>query len=694
MSGSPLLTVRGISKRFGAVQALSDVALEICAGETVGLVGSNGAGKSTLVNAIAGVFPPETGSIEWKGRPVDLRRPQDAQKLGIATVHQTLGLCDNLDTVHNLFLGRPLRRFGMLDEVKMESRSRRLLDSLEVRVPSLRVPVASLSGAQRQGVAIARALIGEPELVILDEPTAALGPRQIAMVLELVRRLHEQNIAVLLVSHEMDEVRAVASRVAVLRVGRNSGVFDTKYTTQEQLDSAITGSHAMAANLQQSLLPHGLPEQDALDVAYRYLPAQAGVGGDWFDVIPLPGARVALVVGDIVGHGMHAAATMGRLRTAVHNFSMLDLPPDELLAHLDDLVGRIDKDEANDEGVGVFSGPGGGESTGPGGGAPIAGATCLYAIYDPVSRRCELARAGHLPPGLVHPDGRVEFLDVPAGPPLGLGGLPFESVEKVLPEGSQLVLYTDGLVEERTRDIDVGLEMLRSALTPVGGVADAPAGLEGEPGSDPGPGSGSGGGSGSGSDPGPGSGGDPGPGSGGGPGSDDAPRFRPGLLRTPEETCEIVLKALLPADPKDDIALLIARTRALPADRIAGWQVPAEPAAVAAVRERANRQLAEWGLDELAFTTELILSELVTNAIRHADGPIRVRMLHDRHLICEVADASSTSPHLRYAASTDEGGRGLFLVAQLAEHWGTRYTPDGKIIWAEQRLPTKPGGLN
>src|SRR5882757_451242 len=442
VSGSPLLTVRGISKRFGAVQALSDVDLEIGAGETVGLVGSNGAGKSTLVNAIAGVFPPESGAIEWQGRPVDLRRPQDAHKLGIATVHQNLGLCDNLDTVHNLFLGRPLRRFGMLDEVKMESRSRSLLDSLEVRVPSLRVPVASLSGAQRQGVAIARALIGEPELVILDEPTAALGPRQIAMVLELVKRLHEQQLGVILVSHEMDEVRAVASRVAVLRVGRNSGVFDTKYTTQEQLDAAITGSHAMAVNLQQSLLPHGLPDQDALDVAYRYLPAQAGVGGDWFDVIPLPGARVALVVGDIVGHGMHAAATMGRLRTAVHNFSMLDLPPDELLAHLDDLVVRIDKDEADAEGRG------GRAFSDPGGGAPIAGATCLYAIYDPVSRRCELARAGHLPPGLVHPDGTVEFLDVPAGPPLGLGGLPFETMAVELPEGSQLVLYTDGLVED------------------------------------------------------------------------------------------------------------------------------------------------------------------------------------------------------------------------------------------------------
>ncbi|WSS20947.1 SpoIIE family protein phosphatase [Streptomyces sp. NBC_01190] len=609
---SPLLTARGISKRFGAVQALREVGIDIEPGEVVGLVGSNGAGKSTLVKAIAGVYPPDSGVIEWKGGPVDIRRPSDAQRLGIATVHQNLSLCDNLDTVDNLYLGRPLRRFGMLDEVRMEKRSRALLDTLAVRIPSLRVPVASLSGAQRQGVAIARALIGEPELIVLDEPTAALGPRQAAVVLELIRRLRDQNLGVLLVSHDMDEVRSVADRVAVLRVGRNRGLFETKYATQEQMDSAITGNHAIAVNLQQSLLPHGLPEQDGLDVAYRYLPAQAGVGGDWFDVIPLPGARVALVVGDIVGHGMHAAATMGRLRTAVNNFTMLDLPPDELLAHLDDLVGRIDKDEAD------------------AGGATIAGATCLYAIYDPVSRRCELARAGHLPPGLVHPDGTVEFLDIPAGPPLGLGGLPFESVERELPEGSRLVLYTDGLVEDRRRDIDVGLELLRTAL--------------------------------------------------GGPD------------RTPEETCQVVLDALLPAHPKDDIALLIARTRALPADRIAGWEVPSDPAAVASVRERAERQLAAWGLDDLAFTTELILSELVTNAIRYASGPIRVRLLHDRALICEVSDTSSTSPHLRYAASTDEGGRGLFLVAQIAERWGTRYTPTGKIIWVEQRLPAARAG--
>ncbi|NEA59524.1 SpoIIE family protein phosphatase [Streptomyces sp. SID13666] len=610
MRDTPLLAVRGISKRFGAVQALSGVDLEIGEGEAIGLVGANGAGKSTLVKVIAGVSPPDSGVIEWKGRPVDLRTPLDAQKLGIVAVHQDLSLCDNLDTVANLFLGREVRRFGRLDEVEMEKRSRALLNVLSVRIPSLRVPVASLSAAQRQGVAIARALLGEPELVILDEPTAALGPQQAAVVLALVQRLRDQRLGVLLVSHEMEEVRAVTDRVAVLRVGRNTGFFDTKYTTQEQIDSAVTGNQAMAVTLQQSLLPHGLPEQDALDVATRYLPARAGVGGDWFDVIPLPGARVALVVGDIVGHGMHAAATMGRLRTAVHNFSMLDLPPDDLLAHLDDLVSRMDKDDVA-----------------PGTGTPAAGATCLYAIYDPVSRRCELARAGHLPPALVHPDGSVEYLDVPAGPPLGLGGLPFEAVEHELPEGSKLVLYTDGLVEDRSRDIDVGLDLLRTALA--------------------------------------------------------------GADRDPEQTCDAVLDALLPAEPKDDVALLVARARALPEDRIARWSVPSEPSAVSAVRAAAERQLEQWGLDELAFTTELILSELITNAIRHAAGPITVRLLLDRSLICEVTDTSSTSPHLRYAATTDEGGRGLFLVAQLAEHWGTRYTSAGKIIWSEQRIPTK-----
>ncbi|MEU1407612.1 SpoIIE family protein phosphatase [Streptomyces sp. NPDC005728] len=368
-----------------------------------------------------------------------------------------------------------------------------------------------------------------------------------------------------------------------------------------------TREHSMAVTLQRSLLPRSLPEQGALEIAYRYLPAQAGVGGDWFDVLPLSGARVALVVGDVVGHGLHAAATMGRLRTAVHNFSALDLPPDELLGLLDELVVRIDQDET------------------PADGAAVTGATCLYAVYDPVSRRCTIARAGHPPPALVHPDGSVEFPDVPAGPPLGVGGLPFETADLELAEGSRLVLYTDGLVEDRDRDIDVGLELLRDSLGRAPGAS-------------------------------------------------------------PEDTCRTVLDRL-PNRPSDDVALIVARTRVLGADRVSEWQVPSDPAAVSDVRASVTRQLAEWGLDELAFTTELILSELVTNAIRYGRGPIGVRLLRDRTLICEVSDRSTTSPHLRYAASTDEGGRGLFLVAQLADHWGTRYTPDGKIIWAEQPLP-------
>nr|WP_179235310.1 SpoIIE family protein phosphatase [Streptomyces sp. CS113] len=369
-----------------------------------------------------------------------------------------------------------------------------------------------------------------------------------------------------------------------------------------------TREHSMAVTLQRSLLPRRLPEQNALDVAYRYLPAQAGVGGDWFDVLPLSGSRVALVVGDVVGHGLHAAATMGRLRTAVHNFTALDLPPDELLGLLDELVGRIDQDEAADDST-----------------APVTGATCLYAIYDPVAGSCVIARAGHPPPALIRPDGTVEFPEVPAGPPLGLGGLPFETTELRLAEGSRLVLYTDGLVEDRAHDIDVGLEQLRRALETAG--------------------------------------------------------------ETPEETCRTVLDARLPDRPGDDIALLVARTRVLGPDQVAEWDVPNDPAAVAEIRSQVTRRLDEWGLDELAFTTELILSELVTNAIRYGGETVHVRVVRDRSLICEVFDSSSTSPHLRYAAMTDEGGRGLFLVAQLAERWGTRYTPAGKVIWAEQPVP-------
>ncbi|MFG2860487.1 SpoIIE family protein phosphatase [Streptomyces sioyaensis] len=399
--------------------------------------------------------------------------------------------------------------------------------------------------------------------------------------------------------------------------------------------------HTTAVTLQRSLLPQTLPEQSALEVAHRYLPAHAGVGGDWFDVIPLPGCRVALVVGDIVGHGLHAAATMGRLRTAVHNFSALDLPPDELLGHLDELVSHIDTDEARAAGLGT-DGDGGGsgdEGLWPGGvpghtdGGPagagrtgITGATCLYAIYDPVGGRTTLARAGHPGPAVIGPDGAVSFPEVPVSPPLGLGGsLPVETAELNLSEGSRLVLYTDGLVENRDRAIDTGLELLRTALAA-------------------------------------------------------------GADRTPEQTCTAVLEAMLPDHPSDDIALLVARTRLLDPARVADWEVASDPAAVAPVRAACLDMLESWGLTAAQFTTELILSELLTNAIRYGAQPIRVRLLYDRSLICEVSDGTSASPHLRRAATTDEGGRGLFLVAQFAQRWGTRYTPGGKVIWTEQSL--------
>ncbi|MER5375803.1 SpoIIE family protein phosphatase [Streptomyces sp. NPDC002553] len=376
-----------------------------------------------------------------------------------------------------------------------------------------------------------------------------------------------------------------------------------------------THQRRTALALQRSLLPERLPSLAAVDVAYRYLPAgsASGVGGDWFDAISLSGGRVALVVGDVVGHGIHASATMGRLRTAVHTLADVDLAPDELLTHLDDLVIRLDREE----------GPDARERTEEGSGE--VGATCLYAVYDPVFRRCQLARAGHPPPALVTPEGAVRFLDVPAGPPLGLGGLPFEAAEVDLEEGSLLALYTDGLIEAAERDIDVGLGLLRDALSCTG----------------------------------------------------------PDL----EETCDRVVRKVMPAAPADDVVLILARTRALGADQVHTWRLPSEPAAVAGARRMANDQLAAWGLDEPAFATELIVSELVTNAIRYGHDPIQLRLIRGDALICEVSDGSSTAPHLRRARTFDEGGRGLLLVAQLAERWGSRQTPTGKTIWAELPLP-------
>ncbi|WP_328885247.1 SpoIIE family protein phosphatase [Streptomyces sp. NBC_00316] len=374
-----------------------------------------------------------------------------------------------------------------------------------------------------------------------------------------------------------------------------------------------TRESTASLTLQRRLLPSGLPELHAVEVAAHYRPAgeESDVGGDWFDVIPLSGARVALVVGDVPGHGIHASATMGRLRTAVSTLADLDVPPDELLQHLDDLVVRLAEDDT----------PAGSAPTG----GTVTGTTCLYAVYDPVERRCTLASAGHYPPAVADPDGTVEFPRLAAGPPLGLGGLPFEATELDLADGTVLALYTNGLLQARDPDIDVGLDALRRTLS----HPDRPL----------------------------------------------------------EHICDQVATTLLPSRPPDDVALLIARTRALGADRVASWDLAADPAVVVDARSLAARKLAEWGLEELTYIVELVVSELVTNAIRYGHPPIRLRLIRDTNLICEVSDSSSTSPHLRRAPADDEGGRGLFLVAQLTQRWGTRYTPDGKTIWTELTPP-------
>ncbi|MCW7943485.1 PAS/PAC sensor protein [Streptomyces hygroscopicus] len=371
---------------------------------------------------------------------------------------------------------------------------------------------------------------------------------------------------------------------------------------------------ATALALQRSILPHPALHHPAVEVASRYLPAHsgAGIGGDWFDVIPLSGARVALVVGDVVGHGIRASATMGRLCTAVRTLADVDLAPDELLTHLDDLVLRLDRREPGDGTDRPAHSPG------------EVGASCLYAVYDPVSRRCSMARAGHPQPALATPDGTVRFLDVPAGPPLGLGGLPFEVTEFVLPEGSVLALYTDGLIESPARDVDEACEVLSATL------AD--------------------------------------------------PR------RPLEEMCDRALHELLPEARTDDVALLLTRTRALSTDHVAGWELPAAPSVVALARELVGERLSTWHLEDAAFVTELVVSELVTNALRYGSPPVHLRLIRDTALICEVSDASSTAPHLRRARLSDEGGRGLLIVAQLSRRWGSRHTRSGKTIWAELPL--------
>ncbi|MEE1927120.1 SpoIIE family protein phosphatase [Streptomyces sp. TRM 70351] len=371
-----------------------------------------------------------------------------------------------------------------------------------------------------------------------------------------------------------------------------------------------TRERRMAEMLQRSLLPPVSTSTAAAQTSGLYLPAGGGasVGGDWFDALPLSSLRVALVVGDVYGHGLRATATMARLRTAVQTLAELDLEPDELLIRLDDLVQRM-----------------AGESDTP----DAMGATCLYAVYDPVTGCCRVASAGHPAPAVARPDGSSALIGVTPGPPLGVGGMPFEMTETELVPGSVLALYSDGLVRHGPRSA--------SGAPDTGAL---PARL--------------------------------------------AAACRPG--RTLEEIGQELAGPLTASPPPDDVTLLLVRTRTLPDAATACWQFPADPQAVAEAREATAGQLADWGLEELSFTTELVVSELMTNAIRYAGGPVGLRLIRDSRLVCEVTDTSNTQPRLRRAHTTDEGGRGLFLVAQLTSRWGSRYGARGKTIWTEQAI--------
>ncbi|WP_455352708.1 SpoIIE family protein phosphatase [Streptomyces sp. SYSU K217416] len=378
------------------------------------------------------------------------------------------------------------------------------------------------------------------------------------------------------------------------------------------IDKAVLyGREAYIADeLQRTMLPDSLPQPTGVRLASRYLPAAetARVGGDWYDAIPLPGSRVALVVGDVMGHSMTSAAIMGQLRTTAQTLAQLDLPPAEVLHHLDEQAQRLGSDRM---------------------------ATCLYAVYDPVSHRITIANAGHPPPVLLHLGGRAEVLRVPPGAPIGVGGVDFEAVELDAPAGATLLLYTDGLVESRLRDVWTGIEQLRERLA-------ATAQLTG-------------------------------------------PDHPPPL----EALCDDVLDMLGPGDRDDDIALLAARFDGIAPSDVAYWFLEPEERAPGRARRLARRALARWDLEELSDSVELLVSEVVTNAVRYAERPVTLRLLRTDVLRCEVGDDSPQLPRQRRARDTDEGGRGLFLVNRLARRWGATRLSSGKVVWFELPAPAR-----
>lgn len=362
---------------------------------------------------------------------------------------------------------------------------------------------------------------------------------------------------------------------------------------------------ATALALQRSLLPIDLSAPPSVEVGHRYLPGGQliEVGGDWYECIALPGARVALVVGDVAGHGVRAAVTMGRLRTAIQTLAVLELPPAESLQQLDELMRMM---------TGAVEPP---------------FATCAYAVYDAVSGTCEVASAGHLPPLLVRPDGSSHFLDVPLAPPLGVCESLITSQTFDIEDGSVMVLYTDGLVESRSRDIDDGLARLQAAFGPA--TASRPV----------------------------------------------------------DELCKTALAGVYGDHQRDDIAVLIARLSRLEHSQHACWVLPNELTSAGQARVLVKEPLERWNLAGLLPTTQLLVSELVTNAIRYTPGLVTLRLIREGTLVCEILDSSPALPRLRHADRDDEGGRGLEVVSQLSHRWGARRVAGGKVVWCEQLPP-------
>ncbi|WUH91241.1 SpoIIE family protein phosphatase [Streptomyces sp. NBC_00433] len=372
------------------------------------------------------------------------------------------------------------------------------------------------------------------------------------------------------------------------------------------VDKAVLyGREAYIADaLQREMLPDSLPQPTGVQLASRYLPAaeSARVGGDWYDAIPLPGSRVALVVGDVMGHSMTSAAIMGQLRTTVQTLAGLDLAPQEVLYHLDEQAQRLGQDRM---------------------------ATCVYAVYDPIAHRLVVANAGHPPPVLLHADGLAEVLRVPPGAPIGVGGVPFEAVELPAPAGATLLLYTDGLVESRSRDVWGGIELLRERLHDAASVVSPPP---------------------------------------------------------LEPLCDEVLEILGPGDRDDDIALLAARFDGIAPSDVAYWFLEPQSQTPGRARRLVRQALRRWDLEDQLEAAELLVSEIVTNAVRYAERPITLRLLRTDVLRCEVGDDAPLLPRMRHAAPEEEGGRGLYLVNRMAQRWGATRLGAGKVVWFELPL--------